>query len=117
MGIGFYKDAAPTALGGVEWFRKAANQGDPIGQEFLAVAYANGFGADEDPIEACKWLALAGAKEPKLVTTVTEMWKTNHTSFTPEQISAGKLRAEEFSKTNHISPKSIPEIPGLSIFQ
>jgi hypothetical protein len=42
-----------------------------------------------------------------------EFMRSRGMTFTPEQISAGKLRAEEYSKTNHISPKTIVEIPGL----
>jgi hypothetical protein len=74
---------------------------------FLVFAYSDGAGVTKDPIEAYKWFVLAShGSHP-------ETWKINEADFTPEQISAGKLRAEEFSKTNQISPKSILEIPNL----
>jgi TPR repeat protein len=92
---------------GAEWYRKAANQGYLPGQMALVFAYGNGAGVAKDPIEAYKWFALSSIKYPP------KMWKTNGIVFTPEQISAGKLRAEEFSKTNQISPKSVDEILGL----
>jgi len=96
-----------------DWFRIAANQGYPEGQVRLALACATGFGVEKDAVEACKWLALARVKEPKAVATIIEGWKTNKIVFTSEQIEAGQQRAYEFSKTNHIMPKSALEIPSL----
>jgi len=92
---------------GIEWYRKAANQGYPSGQFFLAFAYGDGAGVAKDPIECYKWFFLA-KRGPH-----GEIWKLNTTNFTPEQISAGKQRAEEFLKTNHAAPMSVIEIPGL----
>lgn len=93
---------------GVAVWREAANQGDPGSQEYLANACANGFGTDKDPVEAYKWLVLAGDKESNVVAILLKGYH-----FTSEQISAGQLRAEEFSKTNHVKLKRAPEIPGL----
>jgi len=98
---------------GVEWFQKAANQGNPDGQIYLGTAYATGFGIDKDLAEAYKWLMLASTNEPDLVTALIDRWKTDKIVFTSEQISEGEQRAKVFSKTNHITPKSVPEIPGL----
>ncbi|MGB8370052.1 MAG: tetratricopeptide repeat protein [Limisphaerales bacterium] len=92
---------------GVEWYRKAANQGCPPGQMSLMVAYRNGVGVAKDPTEACKWYILANRGNHP------EVWKINGTDFTSDQISAGKKRAEEFSGTNHVTPKSVQEIPEL----
>jgi uncharacterized protein len=85
---------------GVEWFQKSANQNNPEAQEALALAYATGFGTDKDLVEAYKWLTLANAKESNAVSILVENWRTNKITFTPEQIAAGKQRAEEFTKTN-----------------
>jgi uncharacterized protein len=92
---------------GIEWYQKAANQNYPPGQMFLTFAYQDGAGVNKNPIEAYKWFVLA-SHEPH-----PEAWKLETTNFTSEQIAAGKLRAEEFSKTNHVTPKSVQEIPGL----
>jgi TPR repeat protein len=92
---------------GIEWYQQAANQNYPPAQMFLTFAYQNGTGVDKDPIEAYKWFVLA-IRGPH-----PETWKIDATNFTTEQISAGELRAEEFSETNHITPKSVQEIPGL----
>jgi len=92
---------------GIEWYRKAANQGYPSGQFFLAFAYGDGAGVARDPIECYKWFFLAKRG------LHGEVWKLNATNFTPEQISAGKQRADEFLKTNHAAPMSVIEIPGL----
>ncbi len=92
---------------GVEWYRKAANRGYSPGQFFLAFAYGDGAGVAKDPIECYKWFVLA-SQGPH-----GEVWKLNTTNFTPEQLSAGKQRAEEFLKTNHVAPMFVHEIPGL----
>ena len=39
----------------VEWFRKAADQGEPLGQDNLANMYALGLGVDKDLATALKW--------------------------------------------------------------
>jgi len=98
---------------GVEWFQKAANQGNPDGQIYLGTAYATGCGIDKDLTEAYKWLMLASTNEPDLVTALIDRWKTDKIVFASEQILAGKQRADEFYKTNHFILKSDPEIPGL----
>ena len=100
-------------INGVKWLRSAANQGYCYGQVDLALAYKYGLGMDKDPIEAWKWLALASIGDSNFVKAVLEMDKTNGLTFTPEQISAGKQCAEEFSKTNQIPTKSVKEISGL----
>jgi len=91
----------------VGWYRKAANQGYPPGQFLLAFAFGNGAGVAKDPIECYKWFVLASEGRHG------EVWKMNTTNLTPEQMAAGKLRAEEFSETNHVVPKFVLEILGL----
>jgi uncharacterized protein len=98
---------------GVEWWQKAAHQGDTGGQIDLGTAYATGCGVDKDLVEAYKWLTLANAKDSNSVATLINNWKTDNIVFTSDQIMAGKQRAEEFSKTNHIAPFLLPEIPEL----
>jgi TPR repeat protein len=96
-----------------KWFYNAANQNYPYGQGLLGGAFMMGAGVGKDPIEAYKWLSLTMTNEHNLGKVTVEWMQTRGMTFTPEQISAGKLRAEEYSKTNHISPKTVVEIPGL----
>ncbi|MDH5478723.1 MAG: sel1 repeat family protein, partial [Nitrospinota bacterium] len=42
-----------------QWFRKAAEQGDPEAQESLGLLYAEGSGVKKDLAEAEKWLRKA----------------------------------------------------------
>jgi uncharacterized protein len=37
------------------WFRRAADQGDPLGQNALGFMYASGQGVQKDPAQAVKW--------------------------------------------------------------
>ena len=92
---------------GAEWLRKAANQNYLPAQMFLVFAYRDGAGVPKDSVEAYKWFVLSSMKYP------SETWKTNGVGFTAEEISAGRLQAEEFSKTNHLKPKSVDQILGL----
>lgn len=45
----------------VHWFVRSAEQGDPVGQHLLGLAYDKGHGVPTDHIAAHKWLNLAGA--------------------------------------------------------
>jgi uncharacterized protein len=97
----------------VKWLGKAANQNYPDGQFDLCIFCAVGYGTDKDQIEACKWFVLANAKGQKFGKTFVEMLKTNKITFTSEQMSEGEQKAKEFTKTNHIAPFLLLEIPGL----
>ncbi|MBR0128725.1 MAG: sel1 repeat family protein, partial [Neisseriaceae bacterium] len=46
----------------VEWYRKAAEQGDKGAQFNLGVMYANGRGVEENLNKACEWYKKAGTK-------------------------------------------------------
>jgi hypothetical protein len=54
-GDGVQKDAARA----VEWFRKAAEQGNPKAQNNLGVAYLNGTGVSRDAVKAVEWFRKA----------------------------------------------------------
>ena len=60
-GEGVSKDDAKA----LEWFRKAAVQGDPSAQLYLATMYSNGTGVARDLLEAYKWASLAN--DPRLL--------------------------------------------------
>jgi len=46
----------------VEWFRKAADQGNAIAQQNLGVSYANGEGVPQDYVSAHMWFNLSAAQ-------------------------------------------------------
>ena len=55
---------------GLEWYRKAAELGNPRSMYALAYAYQGGMGVENDPEEALKWYekaALAGHKNAMTV--------------------------------------------------
>jgi len=43
----------------MNWYRKAAARGHPIAQHFVGVMYREGWGVENDDLEAYKWLTLA----------------------------------------------------------
>jgi TPR repeat protein len=49
----------------VDWYVRAAEQGDPVGQYLLGLMYDKGFGVTQDVIQAYKWLNLAAAHAPR----------------------------------------------------
>ena len=49
----------------LQWFRKAAEGGNVVGQRNLGHAFAQGLGTSVDLVEACKWLRLAAEKGDK----------------------------------------------------
>jgi TPR repeat protein len=51
LGNGVPKDDVEA----VQWFRKAAEQGDANGETFLGAAYSNGKGIPIDKAEAATW--------------------------------------------------------------
>jgi TPR repeat protein len=46
----------------MRWYRLAADQGDPIGQNSVGVMYANGEGVPKNDAEAVKWYRLAATQ-------------------------------------------------------
>ena len=47
---------------GASWYRKAAEQGDALGQFNVAMAYIDGLGFNRDVTEGVKWMRLAADK-------------------------------------------------------
>jgi hypothetical protein len=59
-GLGAPRDFALAA----QWWRAAAEQGEPAAQFFLGLAYDKGQGAPQDFVTAEVWLILAAADAP-----------------------------------------------------
>ncbi len=59
MGLLLYQTDKVAALG---WIRKAAEQGETLGQFTLGIALRDGHGQKPDRTEAMRWLGMAAAK-------------------------------------------------------
>ena len=59
-GLGVPRDDAES----VRWYRKAAEQGNTLGQVGLGALYAIGLGVPRDYAEALKWFNLATSRSP-----------------------------------------------------
>ena len=44
----------------VRWYRASAEQGNPLGQSKLGIAFLLGEGVTADPVRSFMWLSLAG---------------------------------------------------------
>ena len=86
----------------VEWFRLAAEQGDPWAQFKLGRSYETGRGIPVDRIEAHKWLSLG---TPKLR---DELWEANEdfedatdaveAKMSPAEVAEAEKRAREWTE-------------------
>jgi TPR repeat protein len=94
------------------WFQKAAMQGNPNAEMSLGFYYALE-NTNKDLIESCKWISLANSRDPQAANIALNTLKERGIVFSPEQIEAGKQRAEEFMKTNQFALPSTNPINGL----
>lgn len=58
-GQGVRKDYAEA----MRWYRKAADKGDVVAMQNIAIFYEGGFGVPKSTAEAAKWRAKADAAE------------------------------------------------------
>jgi uncharacterized protein len=84
----------------VTWYRKAADQGNPVAQLFLGLMYYNGQGVPQDYVQAHKWYNLAGARIPASDTQNHKMAVKNRDivakKMTPAQIAEAQRLAREW---------------------
>ena len=77
----------------MEWYRRAAEQGDVGAQLFVADGYAYGYGVEPDVVEAYKWYEIAiqywGALAVRARDVVAER-------MSDEQIAEGVRRASDW---------------------
>jgi TPR repeat protein len=59
VGKGTSRDSSEA----VHWYRRAAEQGDPIAQYVLGVMYQTGDGVPQDYVQAYAWLDLAARQD------------------------------------------------------
>jgi uncharacterized protein len=80
----------------VKWYRKGAEQGNSVAQDFLSFAYDMGSGVPRDKILADMWITLAvnaQEKGAKLHRWIIEF------NMTPEQIAKARQLADEWRPT------------------
>ncbi len=96
-GDGVTKDPAEAA----GWYRKAAEQGNTNAQNNLAACYERGDGVAKDEVEAYKWYLLAAAHTKAKVKDNAARLEL---LLTPDQITDGKRRADNFKPQARTQP-------------
>ena len=86
----------------VQWFRKAADQGDASAQLYLGVMYANGRGVPKDYTLAYMWanLSAAGTSDAHLRETAQKTRDTVAAGMTPAQIGEAQRLSREWKPTS-----------------
>ena len=102
LGDGVPSDAAEAA----KWYLKAAEQGHAPAQSALGVLYATGAGVTKDVVESYAWYSVADANSPGVL---KGSLSAAEAALTPEQLAAGKKRAEEL--TEQINANKAEEAP------
>ena len=97
LGEGVEKDAAEA----VKWFRMAAKQGHSVAQYNLGLCYYRGEGVAKDEVEAYKWYLLAAAQGDAKAKDSAPLMEL---VLTPQQITEGKRRAENFKTQERTQP-------------
>jgi TPR repeat protein len=83
----------------VEWFRRAAEQGNALAQYNLGVMYEHGEGVPKDLVQAHKWVSLAASSgRPKAREVLTRMERD---MTKKQQAEADKLAREWYEAHRH----------------
>ena len=77
----------------VKWYRRAAEQGNPVAQANLGRLYENGQGVQQDYTLAHMWLNLAGTNFEE----ARELRDTVAKQMTPAQITEAQRLAREWA--------------------
>lgn len=83
----------------IDWYRKAADQGDAGGEHGLGMMYAKGEGITQDFAEALKYITRAAEKNyPKSVVLLAEVYKNGGLGLAPdpEKAALWEPKAAEF---------------------
>jgi hypothetical protein len=85
-----------------KWYRLAAEQGDPLGQANLGVAYANAQGVARDFVQAYAWYSLAVESFPSFDQFGRDRALKNRDAIekfmSVDQISSAKVFVENWKK-------------------
>jgi hypothetical protein len=84
-----------------KWYLKAANQGNALAQNFIAIKYAEGDGVPQDFVMAHKWYNIAGENGQELAVTRRKFLER---LMTAEQIAEAQRLAMEWQPagTRHL---------------
>ena len=85
----------------VGWFRKAAERGQPVAQHLLGIMYREGWGVENDDLEAYKWLTLALAHRDQVLAYDSRLDPTVAREellirLNQSQVALAKKRVEEW---------------------
>ena len=94
------RELPPNPEEAMRWFRKAAEQGHPLGIMRIKAAYYQGQGVPRDGVEVCKWGIIAAAlatneRDREGLKTSTEALAKD-LNLTSEQRAEGEKRAKEW---------------------
>ncbi len=93
-GLGTPADTAEAA----RWYRKAADQGYATAQHNMGSLYELGDGVERDVVEAWMWYYLSSRIETYFAGSYLKLQK----AMTPEQIAAGRARADAWRPTEPV---------------
>ena len=82
----------------IQWWRKAAEQGQPSAQFNLAQALVEGKAAPKDLVEAYKWYHLAADRGDR---DAGRMRNALGVELSPEEVAEALKRAREFKSQLH----------------
>jgi uncharacterized protein len=83
------------------WYKQAAEHGNPNAQYALGILYYNGSGVPRDPVAAYMWFDLAIARGDKMQPPISPQNAANYrdlvaTKMSKEQIAEAEKRAREW---------------------
>jgi TPR repeat protein len=77
----------------LEWYRRAADQGNAMAQHNLGLMLAHGIGTAEDKVEAYKWFELSGSGDA--TAAITEM-QSLAPLMSKAELAEAQMRAEDW---------------------
>ena len=86
----------------MQWYRKAADQGNANAQSILGVMYANGRGVTKDDVQAYMWvnLAAAGTSDADVREQAQKTRDAFAARMTPAQIGEAQRLSREWKPTS-----------------
>jgi TonB family protein len=88
----------------VQWFLKAADQGNAAAQYYAGDFYRNGIGVKQDYVQAYKWSSLAASVEKGQQAEAAKLCAAVASQMTIQQLTQARQLAWDWKKTHSISP-------------
>jgi uncharacterized protein len=102
--LGAQQDCAQA----VAWYRKAAEQGYGLAQQFLGKMYENGWGVPQDYGRAYMWLTLWGLRVGDMVSESHRSRIIQATAKNLDELAA-KMTPEQIAEAQRISREWVPK--------